>query len=232
MAVARFFSLAFVVGISTLASAQFVWPKPDQHQAEPGLYTEDPFIVEYRQKFFSVFRGDFATFNKAFDEIELLVKKNPKDARALVWLGNGQTIKAGFAFTKGQIAQGKSLHATSLQNLDLAVSLRPQDPNIYMMRAATLYVQGQFLPADWLDRKVWERLRNDCEKFIKYVGPSRMKRASVHLRGEAYGELGVAYARLGEKDKARKAFLKVIELNPGTNYSQKAEQEIAKLAAH
>lgn len=45
----------------TLAAAslgQYVWPKAGYNRSEPGLYTEDPFIVQYRKEFFAVFRGD------------------------------------------------------------------------------------------------------------------------------------------------------------------------------
>ena len=46
-----------------------------------------------------------------------------------------------------------------------------------------------------------------------------------------YGELGIAYAKLGEREKAIAAFREVIELNPKTAYSERAEREIAALKA-
>ncbi len=220
--------LAILVGcLAHLAPAQFVWPKAEYHDAEPGLYVEDPFIVKYRQRFFAVFRGDFATFDAAFKEIEGLVKKDPKDARAMVWLGNGQTVKAGLMIGKGETKEVRDLLSSSRKNLDRAVALSPNDPNIYMMRAATLYIQGQYWPKG--PRVVWERLRDDCEKFIRFVGPDRMPKASIHLRGEAYGELGIAYLRLGDKTKAKKAFQKVVELCPGTTYETRAKKELNAL---
>ncbi|RYG30404.1 hypothetical protein EON81_24980 [bacterium] len=213
------------------ARAQFVHPKPEDNRPEPGVYVEDPFIVKYRKRFFAVFKGDFATFNKAYGEIEAMVQKNPKDARALVWLGNGQTVKAGTMKMMGQGADAEKLLATSRATLDRAVALRPDDPNIYMMRAATLYVQGQYWKTDELPRVVWERLRDDCEKFIRYMGPKRMPRVSTHVRGEAYGELGIAYKNLGDKAKARRAFETLQKVCPGTAYSERAKKEIAFLGA-
>jgi tetratricopeptide (TPR) repeat protein len=197
--------------------------------AEPGLYTEDPFIVEYRRKFFAVFRGDFATFERAYAEVTEMVRKNPRDARALVWVGNGQTVKAGLLRLSRKEAEARELLEKSRRTLDQAVELRPDDPNIYMMRAATLYIQGQYWPAAELPREVWERLRDDCEKFLRFLGPLRIERVSVHVRGEAYGELGIAYVRLGEKEKAHRAFQRVIELCPGTEYENRARREIALL---
>ncbi|RYG49629.1 tetratricopeptide repeat protein [bacterium] len=212
-----------------LAAAQFVYPKPEDNRPEPGVYVEDPFIIKYRKRFFAVFRGDFATFNKAYGEIEEMVKKDPKDARALVWLGNGQTVKAGSLKLTGKNEEAAALLEKSRETLDRAVALSPKDPNIYMMRAATLYVQGQYWPADKLPRAVWERLRDDCERFIAFIGPKRMPKVSTHVRGEAYGELGIAYLNLGEKEKAQKTFQKLIQVCPGTAYEQRAKKEIEKL---
>jgi tetratricopeptide (TPR) repeat protein len=222
------------LGWASLAPAQFVWPKPEYNKSEPGLYQEDPFIVEYRRKFFSVFRGDFKTFEKAYQEVQAMVQKDPKDARALVWLGNAETVRAGLRANgyEGQAGKDQTvLLAKSRALLDRAVALRPEDPNIYMMRAATLYIQGQYFPVDELPRKVWETLRDDCLKFIAFIGPDRMKGVSIHLRGEAYGSLGIAYLRLGEKQKAIAAFRKVIEMNPGTAYENRAKAEIARAQA-
>lgn len=213
-----------------LASAQFVRPKPEYHNAEPGLYVEDPFIVKYRQEFFSVFRGDFDRFEKAYAEIKGMVEKDPKDARALVWLGNGHTVKAGLLMMGGKAEDGLKLLEESRATLDKAVALSPEDPNIYMMRAATLYIQGQHMPSDKVPTVVWERLRDDCLKFIGYIG-EKMPRVSIHMRGETYGELGVAYLKLGEKEKAREAFQKILELVPGTTYADRATKELAALGA-
>ncbi|RYG23071.1 tetratricopeptide repeat protein, partial [bacterium] len=183
----------------------------------------------YRQKFFAVFKGDFKTFNEGYSEIEAMTRKDPKDARALVWLGNGQTIKAGQMYLMGQKDAALKLLDVSRKTLDDAVALRPKDYNIYMMRAATLYVQGQYFPASVIPKANWEKLRDDCLSLIRDFGPDKLAKSSVHVRGEAYGELGIAYARLGEKEKARAAFKKVVEQNPGTAYEERAKRELAAL---
>ena len=232
----RISSICGVIGLvlaalPVLASAQFVYPKPEENRPQPGVYTEDPFIVKYRQKFFSVFRGDLKTFNAAYAEIETMVKKDPKDARALVWLGNGQTVRAATAKFLNPKADPTKALEESRRTLDRAVALRPEDPNIYMMRAATLYIQGQVWAPDQLPKVVWETLRDDCNRFIKFIGPKRMPLVSIHVRGEAYGELGIAYLRLGDKTKARETFQKLIQLNPNTRYAERAQKELEALEA-
>lgn len=223
-----FFVVCFL-GLYAQGVGQFVYPKPEYNVPEPGLYVEDPFIVKYRKEFFSVFRGDFKRFEKAFGEIQSMVQKDPTDARALVWLGNGQTVKAGLSENLGKKKEATILLAQSRKNLDRAVALLPEDPNIYMMRAATLFIQGQYWPANNIPMANWEKLRDDCNHFIAFLGPEKIKRVSIHVRGEALGELGIAYVKLGEKDKARKAFEQVIALDPGTDYETRARKEIANL---
>lgn len=222
------FTLLVVAASS--ASAQFVWPKAEYHDAEPGLYKEDPFISSYRQKFFAVFKGDVASFEKAYSEVQEMVKKDPKDARALVWVGNGHTVKAGLLHLKKHDDEAYALLEESRRVMDRAVSMRPKDPNIYMMQAATLYIQGQFFPADKLPRSVWTELRDDCLKFITYFGPKKMPKVSTHLRGETYGELGIAYLKLGDKTKAKQTFEALVQLCPNTDYSARAKKELEKLS--
>ncbi len=217
-----------VLILTTIADAQFAYPRPQDNVSEPGLYTEDPFIVHYRKRYFAVFRGDYKTFQTAHAEIREKVRKNPNDARALVWLGNGQTIEAGFLKLRDRKAALRLL-AVSRRTLDRAVALRPDDPNIYMMRAATLYSQGQYWSAKELPRSVWTTLRDDCQRFIRFLRPDRLPRVSIHMRGETFGELGIALKNLGDERGARAAFRRVIELCPGTQYAERAHKEIAAL---
>ncbi len=223
-----FFAL---LAAASSAHAQFVFPKASEHeQKRPGTYVEDPFITEYRQKFFAALHGDFKTFDAAYVEIDAMVRKNPRDARALVWLGNGQTIRAIKASFKGQREEAASLLAESRKNVDAAVALKPKDYNIYMMRATTLYAQAQYVPGIPVPRSNWEHIRDDCLALLKEVGP-RVNGASTHVQGEAYGELGIAYVRLGEKAKARMAFENILRLTPDTAYAERAKKEIAALDA-
>jgi tetratricopeptide (TPR) repeat protein len=221
------FILSFL--LVPLAMAQFVWPKPEYHQHDPGLYDEDPFITEYRTRFFAVFKGDYATFEKAYEEINAMLAKNPRDARALVWRGNGKTVKAGTLWLKGQKDQALALLKDSRSDLDQAVRLQSSNPGVYMMRAATLYIQGQYFPHDVLPRQVWEHLRDDCEHFRRYLGPIKEKSVSIHLRGETNGELGIAYKELGDNRRAKEAFQRVIALCPNTDYETRAKKELAAL---
>ena len=224
----RFLLLALPLA-ATSAFGQFVFPKAsDNVQKKPGTYQEDPFITAYRQRFFAALRGDFKTFNVAFDEIKAMTDKDPKDARALVWLGNGQTIKAIRANLLGQKTEAARLMEESRKNVSAAVALKPEDYNIYMMRATTLYAQAQYAPNLPVPKENWEHIRDDCLALLKAMGP-RVAGASTHVQGEAYGELGIAYLKLGDKAKAKGAFEKILALTPGSAYAERAKKELAAL---
>lgn len=220
--------VALAVAIPVMASAQFVFPRPEYHEHDPSVYKEDPFVVHYRQEFFSVFNGDFARFDKAFGEIQEMVRKNPNDARALVWEGCGDTVQAGVLWMQGKKDDSVKLMESSRPILDKAVSLRPDDPDIFMMRAVTLYIQGQNWPDEDIPKSNWEKLRDDCAHLVRVMGPTLAK-ASIHVRGETFGEMGIADEKLGDNAAAKVAFEKVIEMCPNTDYSARAEKEIKAL---
>lgn len=215
--------------LCSISCGQFAAPRPSDHDHSPDLYQEDPFITRYRHRFFAVFHGDVATFRKAYQEIAQMASEHPNDPRAIVWLGNGQTVDAALKLLRGDSKGSLQELVVSRRNLDRAVGLSPRDPHIYMMRAATLYVQGQYWPAKDLPATVWARLRDDCQSLIAYLGPKKISQVSLHVRGETYGELGVALKNLGETKAAIEAFNQVIKLCPDSNYEARAKREINSL---
>lgn len=221
--------LLTLILISAASFGQYVWPKAGYNTPEPGLYTEDPFIIQYRKEFFAVFRGDFPRFEKALKEIEAMVEANPNDARATVWKGNGRMVQAGLALIQNKTEEAKSLYKESNVLLDRAVRLTPEDPNIYMMRAATLLLFHQRFPREWNDRRVYERLRDDSLKFIEFIGPYRFPRTSIHLQGEALASLAIAYQELGLKSAAVKTWQRLVTSLPKTEYATKGRKELEAL---
>lgn len=224
----------WIVGVLALlacsqAFAQYVWPKPGYNVSEPGLYTEDPFIVEYRKEFFAVFRGDFARFERAFSRIQEMVKANPEDARALVWLGNGQMVRAGLLIAQNKRDEARPLFDESLRTMDKAVTLSPDDPNIYMMRAATIQIMHMRFPREWMTSRAYQQLLNDSTKFIAYIG-ERLPRTSIHLRGEAIASLAMAREGLGQTALAVKTWRWLAAANKGTTYEERALAEVARLS--
>lgn len=226
--------LGLLLGLSagSSARAQFVWPDAKDHrQAVTGTYTEDPFITKYRQEFFAVYQGDFARFEKAMKEVEAMVAKDPKDARATVWMGNGQMIRAGRELVFGAKEKSRELLRQSKASCDRAVALDPDNFNVYFMRAVTFYLMLQYWQDGDLPPGIAETIVADIEKGIKFIGPDRLPKVSTHVRGEIYGELGIAYLKLGKKAKAKECFEILEKVCPDTKYAARAAKELAKLQA-
>src|SRR5437763_1419556 len=123
----RRFVLFLTVIVPSLAFGQFVFPRAEYHEHDPAAYKEDPFVVHYRHEFFSVFSGDYPRFQKAFGEIQAMVKMDPRDARALVWMGNGQTVQAAMLWMQGKKDESVVLIKEARPLLDKAVALKPDD---------------------------------------------------------------------------------------------------------
>ncbi len=214
-----------LLALPAASPAQYIYPTPEENRSEPGLYVEDPFIVEYRKKFFAVFRGDLQTFSQAYDEVAAMVDRDPSDARALVWRGNGRMVKAGIALFQNDREQAQALLEGCHLDLDAAVGLAPEDPNIYMMRAATLLLIQQRFPEGWSSRSLYERLERDSHKFLGHIGWRRLPRTSIHLRGEALASLAIAQRELGRHEESLVNWRRLEMLNRGTRYEAKARED-------
>jgi hypothetical protein len=223
--------IAALALLPVAASAQYLYPTPAENVSEPGLYVEDPFIVEYRKKFFAVFRGDFATFEAGMTEIEAMVEADPNDARALVWRGNGRMVRAGILFLQNKAEDARQLLSQSRADMDRAVSITPEDPNIYMMRAATLLLIHQRFPREWSDEALYATLETDALNFVGHIGWHRLPRTSIHLRGEALASLAIAQRELGKWEESKLNWRRLMMLNRGTRYEAKAAQDLAATQA-
>ncbi len=217
------------LGVSGLAQGQAVVMPPQangpQARASDHVsgFLEDPFVTEYRRKFFSVFAGKTDEFEQGMRELSAMLAKNPNDARALVWHGNGLMVRAGLLKFHGKPEEGRALLVESKQELDRAVALDPDNVNILAMRAVTLYIAGKYWMDADLPKGSWQAVIADLEKSRRILGPERMKKLSIHARGEILSELATAYTRTAQPGKARELWQEVEQAVPGSSYAEKAE---------
>lgn len=204
-----------------------VQSKADEHASH---FLEDPFVTKYRQKFFAVFHGDTSKFEEGMSELDAMLAKNPGDARALVWHGNGLMVRGGLLKFKGKSAEGRQLLLDSKKELDRAVSLDPDDVNIIAMRAVTLNIEGKYWPAADLPPNCFETIISDLEKARNIINPARFKLLSVHARGEILTELAFAYDKTGKHDKARPLWQEAKDTLAGSAYATQAETALKKYA--
>ena len=214
------FSGSPVQGQKTPDIATEATRKSDEHVSE---FLEDPFVTKYRKKFFAVFAGKTGEFEQGMSELDALLAKNPKDARALVWHGNGLMVRAGLLRFKGKSEEGHKVLLNSKIELDKAVALDPDNVNILAMRAVTLHIAGQYWPEKELPAGTWTTIIHDLEKSRKIINPERMKKISVHARGEILSELANAYGKAGNREKSRGLWEEVKQVVPGSKYAVQAE---------
>ena len=217
--------LALILIGGNAAGAQERKTPPDIH-SKPGDHVsdflEDPFVTKYRKKFFAVFSGNTSEFEQGMSELDALLAKNPNDARALVWHGNGLMVRAGLKKFYGNPKAGQILLLDSKKELDRAVSLDPENVNIIAMRAVTLHIAGQYWLEKDLPPETWQTIVHDLEKSRKIIRPDRMKRISAHARGEILSELAEAYGKLGQKEKSLTLWREVQKSTPNSKYAQQA----------
>lgn len=197
-----------------------VKPKDKDHVSE---FLEDPFVTKYRRLFFSVFNGKMDGYAEGMKELEAMLAKNPNDARALVWHGNGLMIRGGLQRFRGQRQEAVKSLVDSRKELDRAVSLDPENVSILAMRAVTIFGMGTYFNENEIPAGSWQKLISDLEKSRKIIGPDRMKKLSVHARGEILTELATGYTHVGKFDKARALWNEALKAVPDSQYSKKAE---------
>jgi len=199
--------------------------KNEDHQSS---FLEDPFITEYRRKFFSVFQGKTQEFESGMAELDAMLQKNPDDARALVWRGNGLMVRAGLLKLRGNVDEGKRLLQESRKEMDRAVSISPDDVNIIAMRAVTVHMMGLYWKNEEMPAESWEALIADLEKTRRLIGKERFKKISVHARGEILTELANGYKRTGKIKQANALWKETLRLAPDSRYARMAEKALAE----
>ncbi len=193
---------------------------PKDHVSD---FLEDPFVTKYRKKFFAVFSGDTSQFEQGMTEIEAMLAKDPNDARALVWHGNGLMVRGGLKKFYGDPKTGQKLLLDSKKECDRAVLLDPENVNILAMRAVTLHIAGQYWKQKDLPHESYQTIIHDLEKSRKIIRPDRMKRISVHARGEILSELADAYGKTGQREKSLAVWREVRRSVPGSKYAALAD---------
>lgn len=173
-----------------------------------------------RADFFAGLAGNEASLEKAMKVCEERLARNPKDAPAMVWHGGGLFYRAGLAFRNGDTLKGIDLRDRGLKEMNEAVSLRPDDVQVLIPRAAILLGGARFAPED-RSRPQLEKAMADYEKVLKLQEPFFTEQ-STHSRGELLGELADGWRRLGNQDKLRSYLERIIRDLPGTAYEKKA----------
>ena len=178
--------------------------------------------MKIRQDFFAGFGGDANALAKGMKTCEEILAGNPKHAEALVWHGGGLYFQAGRAFQTGDQENGMRLFQAGLKEMDSAVAFAPEMIAVRIPRGATLLTGSRGIPDPNIARPLIEKGLSDYE-FALSRQESNWQNMGVHPRGELLFGLAEGHSRMGNEEKARLYFQRILTEMKATPYADRAE---------
>lgn len=180
-------------------------PQPSHAQTE----SRQRFDFLVRADFFAGFAGDQAALERGMKVCEETLAKNPNHAEALVWHGGGLVFIAGQAFQKADMRKGAELWDRGLLEMDRAVELEPSNVGVLIPRGATVLSASRFVPDKAAQHALLEKGVGDYERVLE-LQKAYFGKLSGHARGELFFGLAEGWMRLGNTEKARAYFQRIV----------------------
>jgi tetratricopeptide (TPR) repeat protein len=181
--------------------------------APPPAPRADRFDVEVRPLFFDGFQGNKEALDEGMKKAEEELARNPGNAEALVWHGSGLVFRAGRAFAKNDAKTGMELYGRGRQEMDHAAALAPENPAVRIPRGATYLTASSNMPPSSEATKVLEIGVADYEKILE-LQRAYLGRLSTHARGQLFYGMADGYQRLGQAERARSYYERLVAEAP------------------
>ena len=175
-----------------------------------------------RADFFAGLAGDDVRLSQAIERCERALDINPKHAEALVWHGAALVVRAGRAFQKGDMSAGGPLFERGLQEMADAVVLAPGNPGVLIPRGAVLLEATRQMPLE-MARPLLQSAVQNYERVLEIQAPI-FATLGDHPKGELLFGLADGWNRLGDHDKARRYFDRLIADAPTSGQVPKARE--------
>jgi tetratricopeptide (TPR) repeat protein len=173
-----------------------------------------------RADFFAAIAGDQARLQKVVDVCERTLADNPRHPEATVWHGAAAIARASQAFRKGDAALGRRLFEQGVKEMTDGVALAPDNPGALIPRGAVLFEATRGLPPE-AARPLLQSAVANYERALEVQG-STFPMLGDHAKGELLFGLAEGYSRLGDTDKARTYFERLIADAPTSGQTPKA----------
>ena len=183
------------------------------------------FDLVVRTDFFAGFAGDQARLAKGMAACEEVLASTPNHAEALVWHGSGLAFNAGIAFRNGDMKTGGELWQRGMEEMDRAASLEPDNVGVRIPRGALLLQATRNMPPD-MARPLIEKAVGDYEHVLA-LQSAYFSTLGDHPKGELLFGLAEGYSRLGNAEKARTNFERLIADAPTSGQAPKARSWLA-----
>jgi tetratricopeptide (TPR) repeat protein len=183
------------------------------------------FDLIVRADFFAGFAGDQARLTKGMEACERVLALSPDHAEALVWHGSGLAYTAGMAFQKGDMKTGGELWQRGMDEMNKAVAIAPDNVGVRIPRGALLLQATRNMPTD-MARPLLEKAVDDYEHVLS-LQSAYFSTLGDHPKGELLFGLAEGNSRLGNADKARTYFERLIADAPASGQAPKAKAWLA-----
>jgi hypothetical protein len=185
--------------------------------------------LRVRDDFFAGMFGDRARLERGMTVTEELLRKNPRNAQALVWHGSGLLTRASNAYADGQSQIGDRQWKQGLKELDRARELAPGDLGVLIGRSAILIgiAQSGFDPTDPQGRALLTTAVRDYETVLERQS-GYLAKLSEHSRCELLFGLAAGWNRLDEISKTRGYLERIVEHCAGSPYEAEARRYLEK----
>jgi tetratricopeptide (TPR) repeat protein len=187
-------------------------------QPDPANLQRFDYLV--RADFFAGAAGDEARLARAIELCEQALVANPNHAEAHVWHGAALLVRAGRAFQRGDMSTGGPLFDRGIKEMNDAVALAPDNPGVLIPRGAVLLVATRNM-APPIARPLLESAVQNYEHVLE-IQASRFATLGDHAKGELLFGLAEGWSRLGDSDKARRYFERLIADAPTSGQAPKA----------
>jgi tetratricopeptide (TPR) repeat protein len=174
-----------------------------------------------RADFFAGAAGDDARLAKVIALTEQTLADNPRHPEAIVWHGASLLVRAGRAFQKGDFNVGGPLFQQGLKEMSDAVTLAPDNPGVLIPRGAVLLEATRSMSPESA-RPLIESAVNNYERALEIQAP-KFSALGDHAKGELLFGLAEGWSRLGEPEKARRYFTRLIADAPTSGQAPKAQ---------
>lgn len=150
-----------------------------------------------------------------------MLATTPDHAEALVWHGSGLAFNAGMAFQKGDMQTGGELWQRGMAEMNKAAALEPDNVSVRIPRGALLLQATINMPPE-MGKPLLETAIGDYEHVLT-LQSAYFSTLGDHPKGELLFGLAEGYSRLGQSDKARQYFTRLMTDAPTSGQAPKAK---------
>jgi tetratricopeptide (TPR) repeat protein len=186
----------------------------------------DRFDHVVRNDFFLGFAGNEAALDRAMKTTEETLAENPKHPEALVWHGAGLLFRSGKLFRKQDFQNAMPLYQRGLEEMDAAVTLAPDHIGVRIPRGAAMMGAARNIPDPDGARPLFERAASDFQ-HVYDLQVSYLDKLGDHPKGELLVGLADTYYRLGDENKARVYFEKLLAMGKASGHEGEAKEWLA-----